>query len=215
MKRISVVFVLVILYVGVFAACANARPLPPTSDWAVPYYEKAVDYEILPKDLYRQEGAENLSREDTAEFAVKIFKSITAEKIKATRPSPFDDTNDKFVLIAYTLGLVRGADETTFLMRDVNREELCKVYYELIKSLDPDYSFDLDSLSEEELFLDDCDISDGSTNEDTFREAIYALCDLGLVQGYEDGYFRPQGPVTCEEAVVFSVGVYEYLKTVY
>lgn len=42
--------------------------------------------------------------------------------------------------------------------------------------------------------------------------AIYGLRDLELVRGYEDGSFNPNGEVTCEEAGIFFVNLYEYLQ---
>jgi len=214
-KKTLIGMVLMFLSVFVIASGANARPLPPTSDWAISYYEQAIGYNILPKGLYKLDGTENLIREDTAEFLVKIYDSLTDEKVKATRPSPFDDTNDKYVLRAKRLGLVAGTMEGTFLPKEeITREDLCKVSYQLIKMFDPDCSFDLSTLSEGDLFLDHNKIYDGGSNIDAYREAIYGLRDLGLIKGYEDRCFRPQGTVTCEEAVVFYVGLYEYLQDI-
>jgi hypothetical protein len=200
-KKVSIVLVVSILLsvcTGISTAYAKQSD---ASDWAVPYYEKAKEYKILPNSVEKQDGTENITREVMVELVIELYEATQDKNVKATHPDPFTDTKNMDVLKAYALGMVKGVDETTFDPKGIiDREQLCLGYYKLFKLINPDYSCNLDTV---EKFADDDQISPWA------REAVYSLRDLRLISGFEDNTFKPQENVSLESGVAFSVRFYE------
>lgn len=202
-KRISIMLAalfLMNLFAGITTAYAQVTK---NNGWDTTLYEKAKAYKILPKYLKKHVASDPMTREATVEFLIKIYESKTGKKVKPVNPNPFTDTKNKAVLKAYALGIIKGVSATEFQPDGlINREELCVVYFKLLKLLVPNYTCDW---AAEDRFVDNDQISDWA------MEAVYSFKYLDLVKGYaEDNTFRPQAGATLEEGLKFAVEFYEY-----
>lgn len=120
---------------------------------------------------------------------------------------PFDDVYDEelaeYVAWAYSNDIVNGIDEDSFGGDEtITREQLVALMYRLAE-----YSgADTDVPDSEALFTDLADVSEYADN------AVSWAYSEGIIDGYDDGSFKPQATITrAETAQVlrnFSVAVY-------
>ena len=102
----------------------------------------------------------------------------------------FNDVNDsdwfaKYVRILSSNGVIGGISDTEFgAGRAVTRQDAAVILARLIKAENVTSS----------PFADDADIADYA------KSAVYSLKDSGIISGYADGTFRPDGSITRAEA---------------
>ena len=102
----------------------------------------------------------------------------------------FNDVNDsdwfaKYVRILSSNGVIGGISDTEFgAGRAVTRQDAAVIIARLIKAENVTSS----------PFADDADIADYA------KIAVYSLKDSGIISGYADGTFRPDGSITRAEA---------------
>lgn len=111
------------------------------------------------------------------------------------------DESDWFAPYVYTakeLNIVSGIDAENFgVGRPISRQDMSVMIYNLIK-MNKDVSESKDE------FADDSNIADYAV------KAVYTMKTLGILNGYEDGTFNPQGQLTrAEAAKVISLFIME------
>ena len=85
--------------------------------------------------------------------------------------------------------MVNGVDEKTFgVGRSLSRQDALVMIYRIIKD-------SLDALDEDSVL----EFSDKDSISDYAAEAVGALCSNGIVNGYADGTFRPDVPISRAE----------------
>lgn len=127
-----------------------------------------------------------------AEFAVVLAKAYNLE-IAAGKV--FDDTAGHwakdYIASAYAAGIVSGYDDSSFGPDDpITREQMAVL---IVKAAG------LSPAAEESQFTDSAGISGWA------KGAVAAAADNGIINGYPDNTFRPQGNATRAEAVTVIV----------
>ena len=94
-----------------------------------------------------------------------------------------------YIASAFKNGMVNGIDENTFgIGRNISRQDAFVMIYRIVKD-------NLEEVSEDYVF----EFSDVSSINDYAVDAVKALCANGIVNGYEDGTFRPTASISRAE----------------
>lgn len=140
-----------------------------------------------PDNTFRPEN--QITRAEFATMVVKTFElPVQAGKV-------FADTGDSwakdYISTAYAAGIISGYSEDRFGPNDlITREQMAVMAAK---------AANLDLVSEEISFTDSQSISSWA------REAVAATVKAGIIKGYPDNTFRPQGNATRAEAVTVIV----------
>ncbi len=194
MKKIICTILIFILTMSV----AFATP----SDWAKDYIEKGVFLGLVPDNL-SEDYQEDLTRAEFSHLSIKLISAMTGtadtDIIKDADSSIFKDTNDPYISAAYSLGIISGTDEGSFLPdNNINRQEAAKILvntYSFLKDLPPSAS--------EKPYTDYDKISDWA------KPYVNMASSLSLMEGLDDGSFSPFNTYTREQAIVTFIRLYE------
>lgn len=103
----------------------------------------------------------------------------------------FSDTKDINISKLVNAGIIDGISDTEFAPDDyLTREQAAKIFMYMGNK----YGV-LDDIVSETKFVDDADISDWA------YEAVYLMQGNGIMNGYEDGGFRPYIFLTKEQSI--------------
>jgi len=136
---------------------------------------------------------ETLGYEEENYEPVKIFPDIE-----------IDQWYSKYLYLAYLEGIVQGYVDGLFRpAKDITRAEALKIFL---------FAANVDLYSLEESPFNDVN------NDDWFKEVVETGYDLGVVQGYGDGNFGPNDPITRGQAAIMMLrlecALSEYAYTV-
>ncbi len=94
-----------------------------------------------------------------------------------------------YIASAYKTGMVNGINENTFgAGNNLSRQDALVMIYRIVKD-------NLDEVPDDYVFA----FSDESSINDYALDAVKALCANGIVNGYTDGTFRPNVPISRAE----------------
>ena len=111
-----------------------------------------------------------------------------------------DDWFAPYVYTAKDNGIANGISENAFGVGvTISRQDMAVMIYNVL-GLDTDVSGNTD------VFVDDNGIANYA------RKQVYAIKNLGLINGYENGEFKPSGYLTRAEATKVIFMLLEYLK---
>lgn len=211
MKRI-----LSLLLVGIilFSANSTATYAKEYSGWAKEYIQSAEQLNIIPGDVVNY--TDEITRKQYAEILVKLVEKLTKSELGIDDVS-FTDTNDIYVLKAYTYGIVNGNGTGQFYPDDnTTREQVAVMFINTINRLQDVYN----------LFLDDEKllVATNESNTVTFNDqkliSSWALTSVeksyanGIISGVGNNNVNPKGNTTVEQALTMAVRVYDkYLDT--
>ncbi|MDR0424760.1 MAG: S-layer homology domain-containing protein [Clostridiales Family XIII bacterium] len=181
---------------GLAAAFSDAGSI---AGWAAPFVERLLTAGIISG---RADGSfdpkGNVSR---AEFTKMIVNALDIRAGSA--PKAFEDVGagswfKEFVDRASSNGLINGTSDTMFEPdATITRQDLCVIAYNALKGLGatagPEGGF-----------------TDGDAISAYAREAVYALKQLGIISGRDDGRFDPLATASREEAAKIICGVMDY-----
>ncbi len=168
-------------------------------DWAAESINSLLDKGIISKSA---DGKFNPNNEVTREEFVKMMV-VAMGVYDETAASNLKDVNKNewyaaYVASAEKAGLISGNDDGTFGVGDeISREDMSVIIYRAMAKLG------LIEAVEGEDFADDSEISDYA------KEAVYALKDLGILNGVGDNKFAPQGTATRAMAAKVIYGMLE------
>ena len=177
--------------------------LTPFSDMEQYKWAEDALYYLAQKNIDSGYGDNTFKPEKNitrAEF-VKIIVSCFFDEDEGAE-MPFADVGadkwySKYIAAALAQKIVSGLSETEFGPdRYMTRQDMAVVLYNTAKIID----FDTDT--EKADIADDGDISEYA------KEAVYALKNAGVINGYEDGSFRPKNNANRAETVQM---VYNFL----
>ncbi|MBO4896933.1 MAG: S-layer homology domain-containing protein [Clostridia bacterium] len=167
------------------------------SDWALPELQKANDAGLIPAIFEGQNMTQNITRQEFAHVAVKLYEKLSGKKAEPAAENPFEDTSDEEVLKAFNVGITLGTSDTTFTPDSlITREQMATMLTRALKEAGIDTGVDL---SEADKFSDDDLMSDWG------RDAIYYMSGNGIILGMGDGTFGTLGNATREHALLISV----------
>lgn len=107
----------------------------------------------------------------------------------------------KYIRTAVAAGITNGTSEKTFgIGENITRQDLCKMVYSALLSCN--YKFEN---SENEF-------SDSEIIAEYAQDAIKALTSIGIISGYEDGFFRPNNFATRAEAAKIIYAAYRCIN---
>lgn len=199
MTRLVAVFLVAALTLPVAAAQNGKGPWKnPYSDvtenqWSYSYIARLSQAGILPdSDKFRSTDQETRLEFVAALYAMHLSlggKAVSGDSLPFT-DVPADSADYDAVLWAYESGVVNGVSETSFNPGgSISRQDTCTMLLRFAR--------------EEKLSL--CAVDDAQQFADSLSVRQYArtpvtVCQMsGLVNGYDNGYFRPAGFITRQE----------------
>ncbi len=179
------------------------------SPWSDTYLYQAREVELYPEILNYTDVTQNITREEFASLAVKLYEKQSGKTAEIALVNPFNDTTSEDVLKAYNLGIVKGVALDHFapsapLTREQAATMLGRVH-ELIRYGEVGDGSKLDT-SGATAFTDDNLI--GSYAE----PYVYFMNANKILEGVGNGSFNPLGNTTRESAVKIAVTMWTNLK---
>lgn len=194
-----------------------------SSDWATNELFKAYEYNLIPEKLEEENLTLQISREEFAAVAVKLYEALSG-KTATKGINPFKDTTDSDVLKAYNIGIVSGISANEFAPRaKLTRQEAAVMLTRVYKAvnltgwtLSTDNQFAL-NYTKPAPFADDANIDDWA------KDSVYFMVANGVIAGVGDNRFAPKNTTAQEEytgfanasreqAIVISVRSFKNLK---
>lgn len=139
--------------------------------------------------------SDKITRGEMAKLVVSAF-NLKSEKETSSFTDLENHWADKYVAAISENGYVFGKSETLFGVNDyITREDAATIIYRIlgIKEYEEKEITDLDKISSYAL------------------ESVKTLVGCGVLNGYEDGSFRPSKTITRAEAAVFINNILEYI----
>lgn len=173
------------------------------SAWAVPELDKAAEYGLI-TDRIKDNVAGNITREEFAEIAVRLYEIYTGLKAQ-TGSISFSDTSNPEILKAANLGLVLGVGEGKYAPNQlVTREQMATIMLRALKVLNPGEDYSTAGAAK---------FSDDNLIESWARDGVYYCSKAGILKGTGNNMFDPDGNSTREAAVIVCTRSYEYFKS--
>lgn len=177
------------------------------SSWAEDEIAGAIEKGLVPEDMqcfYKS----NITRAEFARLAVILcakYEGISEENLLLRYPQQniFNDTNDKYILCAASMGIIAGRGNGIFDPDSaITREEAAKMLYFTYISSESDISAK----------------NIGLTYADRDKISLWALDSVGFVtasgvmNGVGDNKFDPSGLYTREQAYLTFLRLYDFIK---
>jgi hypothetical protein len=172
------------------------------SGWAVPELDKAAGYGLI-TDRVKDNMAGNISREEFAEIAVRLYEVYSGKKAEAGSIT-FSDTTNPEILKAANLGMVMGIGEGKFgptLL--VTREQMATILLRTLKVINPAADF---SVTAADKFGDDEKIAGWA------KDGVYYCFKAGIIKGIGNNMYGPQNNSAREAAIIVCTRGYELYK---
>ena len=195
MKKITAILICMVMMFA--ATSAIAAP----SEWAAAEVDKAIQTGLVTAIL-QKEYQKEVTREEFCSLAIRFYAQI-ASIPQEEGENPFTDTDNPDVILAAHLGIVNGVGEGIFApVAPVTRQEMCTM---LVRAVDRGLSHECD-LVYEGTYPDADKIADWA------KPAVDFMHAHGAIKGDENGKINPLGNTTREQAMLFSVRLYEKLQ---
>lgn len=175
-----------------------------SSDWATNELFKAYEYNLIPEKLEEENLTLQISREEFAAVAVKLYEALSG-KTATEGINPFKDTNDSDVLKAYNIGIVSGISANEFAPRaKLTRQEAAVMLTRVYKAVNlpgwtlaTDHQFAL-NYKKPAPFADDANIDDWA------KDSVYFMVANGVIAGVGNNRFAPKNTTAQEEYTGFA-----------
>lgn len=164
-------------------------------------FDRLTPAELKGKDLSRP-----ISRAEFCAVAVALYEEMGGSIPQASSlRAPFTDISSDDIVKAYHVGITDGVDADRFdPYSDISREAMSTMLTRVYKSLaldgwtlEKDSQYILDS-TVSRLFTDDGKISGWA------RSSVYFMAGNNIIEGFEDGSFRPRNTTDAETAVKYA-----------
>lgn len=167
-----------------------ANPLANPSPWAKNTIDKMFEWGYMTDEI-SYSYQENITRKEFCISLVTAIENKTNTIFPINERIVFDDTTDVNISKLVNAGIINGVSETKFAPNDyLTREQAAKIFAYMG---DKYISWKI-SVSDTK-FIDDEDISDWA------YESVYLMQANSIMEGYEDGGFRPYVHLTREQAI--------------
>ena len=209
-KRLTSIAICVVIIISLIPAAILAETSPASleasykgaSQWAVPELDKAAGYGLI-TDRVKDNMAGNITREEFAEIAVRLYEVYSGKKAEAGSLT-FSDTTNPEILKAANLGMVMGIGEGKFgptLL--VTREQMATILLRTLKVINPTADF---SATAAVKFEDDRKIAGWA------QDGVYYCFKAGIIKGIGNNMYGPQNNSAREVAVIVCTRAYELYK---
>lgn len=175
------------------------------SDWAQPEVNTMDTLKLIPEALLGGDMQSAMTRKEMCHAAVLAYKRIMLENdIPLSGKSPFTDTDDKDIWLAYELGIASGFPDKTFRPDlEMTREQFFKIVTNFLAVVGyPDSDMeDVDLLS----------FDDGAQVSGFAKSSARLLVGLKLLKGSENKLY-PQNTIPREQALSLFCRAYNYMN---
>lgn len=159
----------------------------PYTHWANTAVETLADRNVIngyPDNTFK--GDNTVTREEFVKMAVSAFGVVKGDgQVKAFTDVASSFWAKSYIEIAVSAGVINGVSDMTFgVEQPVTRQDAAVIIARILKLAD----------SQGKAFLDDAKIADYAKN------AVAAMSSKGIINGYEDGTFRPANLLSRAEA---------------
>lgn len=175
------------------------------SEWAKAEADEAYAKNLIPYEMLGVVLSTNVTREQFAAIAVKLYERVTAAAADNTLEGlPFTDCSPSgsytpYVAAAYKLGITNGTSDTTFAPAQViTREQLATMLYRVVAKAQAEGASVKAVQTAEAVFSDDAAISGYA------KESVYYMAQRGIIKGMDETTFAPQEVATKEQAIIIS-----------
>lgn len=175
------------------------------SPWAREEIEAAFDAGVVPNG-FSEEYTGNITRAEFARLAVAFLEAVNGGEADCNdiETGVFSDTDDRYILAAYSMGIIKGRGDGTFAPNDyITRQEAAKV----IRNTYAAYGADGDTDNEME-----ADYTDVTEIADWAYDDIVYVRRWGVMNGMDDGSFRPRDNYTREQSLASFTRLYRRIK---
>ena len=199
-------FILLILSIIFIANSLPAYAAENCSDWASDYIDFADSAGVIPEEL-KNRYTEDITRLEFTHLAITMISAMYdvsvehfAENIDS---SGFSDTDDIYVSIANSLGIISGTGNGKFSPDNkITRQEAAKILVSTYAVCTNDYS---PALNYTNSYTDYDMISDWAK---TYVDAVTAW---SIMKGVSENTFAPLSPYTIEQGIVTFLRLYEHI----
>ena len=164
-------------------------------EWAKEELISASSKKLIPETFAKKDFTKTISRQDFAAVCVKLYEAFTKETVEGVLENPFIDTDDEYVLKAYSLGITNGVSDNEFGNGEVTREQMATMLTRVLKIVGIDTAVDENQI---EIFKDD------SLLHDWGRESVYFMASNGIIKGIGNNVFNSLGKAKMEEALLIT-----------
>ena len=195
MKKLKLLLSLAIAISAIVALTVSASASYKVSSWAEEAIGTAVGAGLIDRNDYLTDYTAPITRRDIAELLYDAYLNAS-DNYPYSGDFSFSDVDyyDYKISAIANLGIMTGTGPDTFSPdKYTTRQEMAKIIT-TFKAV----------LNEEELSLYDNDVSnfaDSSTISDWARPYVNLASSQGILQGYENGTFRPTVNVSREQAI--------------
>lgn len=174
------------------------------SEWALADYEMLSKGGILTYDVISENLGENIKRREVCTMLVNLYEQMTISKISETE-NPFEDTDDEYVIKAYSVGIISGKSESIFDPEgDVTRQEFAKMILNMLSAAQVEFEIE-DDIAEEVLEKYD----DSGNVAEWAKKAVAVNIKTGIINGTTEKTITPAGGTTREQAICMVNRVYD------
>lgn len=171
--------------------------LENVDDWAKKEMTKAEKKGLIPETFAKKDATKAISRLDFAAVVVKLYEVISGKKVETIVNNPFTDTNDEYVLKAYSLGIINGTSETAFTPNaEITREQMATVLTRTLTKAGIDTTVELEKVTK---YADDIELNDWG------KPSVYFMANKDIVKGVGGNRFNGLGNAKIEEALAIAL----------
>ena len=193
-------------FIGKFSQSTSAPDDAP-SGWAAPEVNAAIAAGLVPATLQRNYRSD-VSRGAVAQMFINLIETASGATIDefmedagvSIAGNPFTDTTDRAVLAANALGIINGVGEGRFDPNGtLTRAQIAAIVNRIARVMGVD--------------------TEGYTHSFADAANHWSGAELGwpshagIITGYEDGTFRPNGNLTTEQAIAITYRALVALST--
>lgn len=180
-------------------------PVIDNSPWAEKEVYDARVYGLVTYDLAKEVRGE-ISRADAAEAGVRLYERLTGDKVGGKLEDPFTDTDDRNVLKAYKLGIIKGVGKSKFNPdANVTRQDLAVIMYNSIWRSNP-------ALAKGDMTSNFSDWGDVSGYA---QPSMKYMLSNGIVKGKTETILDPKSNISKQETLIVAKRIYELMNESY
>ncbi len=183
----------------------SPQPSDSASEWAKAEIDSATDAGILTGDE-NYVFSENITREQFCELIYNYYELMPKKCAMLFDGAKFLDTDNEHIEELRRIGIIKGKSQTQFEPDSfLTREEAAVLLLRLIKNVHPDWAAHQIYFE----FSDSQNISEWAMND------IQVICNMGIMNGKDNGNFAPKEFFTTEQAIATLVRTYNLFNANY